>query len=368
MKFIKCNLEIDLSKITENYLTLRNICNGKNIGAAVKAEGYGLGANMVSKALEKGGCRHFFVANIEEGISLRPHLKNESNIFVLYGPLSKEESRVMAEYGLIPVINNLWQIKILQEFAEELQQRLLCIIHLNTGMHRLGMLETEIQQLCADPALLASIAPLYIMSHLSAAEIQDEAYNKQQLGLFKKYKTYFPTSKLSFANSSGIFLSPDYHFDLPRSGAALYGINPTPYKVNPMQNPVRLTAPIIHIQNLPEGARIGYNMSSGVERASVIATLPLGYADGYLRALSNCGVVYIDGIEARVVGRVSMDLITVDVTNIPGEKIFIGKEVEIMGDNCTPDKIASISNTIGYEILTNLGPRYKKSYKNAQVN
>jgi alanine racemase len=364
MKFIKCKLEIDVEKIVSNYQTLRKVCGRRDVGAAVKANGYGLGAEIITKSLLKTGCNNFFVAHLEEGYNLRSKIKEiDYNILVLNGPLSISELDIFHRYNLTPILNNLWQVELWHDFTIHTQQKLPCVIHINTGMHRLGMNDEELQ-LIVTKGLFSNLNISYVMSHLSAAEIKDEPYTHEQLKLFTKYSEYFPGIKRSLANSSGIFLGPDYHFELSRPGAALYGINPLANMPNPMEKPVRLLAPIIHIQHLKPGSAIGYNMTFVTDNNSVIATLPLGYADGYLRSLSNKGVVYIDGIESKVVGRISMDLITIDVTHVPANKIFIGKEVEIIGENCTPDKLAGISNTIGYEILTNLGQRYERIYKN----
>lgn len=364
MNEAKCILEIDLAKICFNYLALSNICEKAEVAAAVKANSYGLGADIIAPILQSKGCKSFFVASIDEGIAVRKALGRAASIFVLNG-IFYNDIKEFLHYNLIPVLNNLKQVEIWQDCALSNSSKLECLIHINTGMNRLGMSGKEIQSILDNPDLLSGLAVKYIVSHLSAAESADNPYNHQQLAMFKHYLSAFPKAKASLANSSGIFLGPQYHFDLTRPGAALYGINPLiDGTVNPMQNPVRLVAPIIQLQELSAKDHIGYNMTFTTERSSVIATLPLGYADGYPRALSNKGEVYIGKYRAPIVGRISMDLITIDVTDLPPEEIFLGREVEIIGNYCTPDKIANIIGTIGYEILTMLGNRYKKVYKN----
>jgi alanine racemase len=364
MNEAKCILEIDLAKICSNYLTLSDLCKKAEVAAVVKANSYGLGADIIAPILQSKGCKSFFVSSIEEGITMRKALGIEANIFVLNG-IFYNDIKEFLHYQLTPVLNNLKQVEIWQDCALSSNNKLDCLIHINTGMNRLGMPDKEVQSILANPDLLSGLEVQYIVSHLSAAEKADNPYNHEQLQMFRHYLNAFPKTKASLANSSGIFLGSQYHFDLTRPGAALYGINPLiDGAENPMQNPVRLVAPIIQLQELPAKNYIGYNMTFKTERDSIIATLPLGYADGYPRSLSSKGEVCIGKYRAPVVGRVSMDLITIDVTDLPPEEIFLGQEVEIFGNYCTPDQIANIIGTIGYEILTMLGNRYKKVYKN----
>jgi len=357
-----CTLEINLAAIKANYRLLKNICETATIGAAVKANSYGLGATEISKALLLENCRHFFVASSEEGVNLRKAIGNKVDILVLNG-VFEYDALELIEYNLIPVLNNLKQIEIWQKFSNLKQKILPGYLHFNTGINRIGLNHNEIEQLINNRDLLQGLDLQYIISHLAASEDHNNPYNLEQLNKFKAYLQYFPNVKASLANSGGIFLGQDYHFDLARPGAALYGLNPLgKVKSNPMQNPVTLKASIIHLQSLTPNSHIGYNMTFVTKRNSLIATLPFGYADGFSRGFSNQGKVFINGYNAPIVGRVSMDFINIDVTDLPPADIFLGQEVEIIGNNCTPDKIASIINTIGYEILTSLGNRYKRVY------
>ncbi|MCC8418000.1 MAG: alanine racemase [Rickettsia endosymbiont of Bryobia graminum] len=365
MHFSHCTLEIDLAKIRANYRIISELCQNSEVSAVVKANSYGLGANFIAPALETENCRNFFVTTIDEAIALRKVLtKKDSNIFVFNG-VFYNDIQEFNNNNLIPIINNLQQLEIWQGYAKSYSKLLPCAIHIDTGMNRLGMSEKNLNYIIDNPELLSGLKLLYIISHLSESEIKESPYNLQQLLKFKHYLSFFPKIKASLANSSCVFLGKEYHFDLIRPGAALYGINPLGNSFeNPMHNPVRLIAPIIQLQELLAEDYIGYNMTFKTTRKSLIATLPLGYADGYFRALSNNGEVFIDSYKCPVVGRVSMDLITIDVTDLPPGQVFLGKEVEIIGNNCTPDKISNIINTISYEILTNIGNRYKKIYKN----
>ena len=397
-----CTLEINLSAIKNNYLLLQDICKTSLVGAAVKANGYGLGSVQIAQALIEENCRHFFVASSEEGVNLRKALGLDIDILVLNG-VFEHDALELIEYNLTPVLNNLKQIEIWQKLSNLKNRLLPCYLHFNTGINRLGLSSDEIERLINDRDLLRGLDLQYIISHLAISEAIDNPYNLEQLNRFKAYLQYFPNIKASLANSGGIFLGQDYHFDLARPGAALYGLNSLIYlSRNPsykdefkgnaarrtvvyenvredassgfyklplegsyargLQNPVTLKAPIIHLQNLTLDSHIGYNMTFTTKRDSVIATLPLGYADGFSRNFSNQGKVFINGRSVPIVGQVSMDLINIDVTDLPPSEIFLGQEAEIIGDYCTPDKIASVIGAIGYEVLTSLGSRYKRKY------
>lgn len=370
MNQAKCILTINLSKICANYRILSTIVNSYNyhsksiIGAVVKANCYGLGVESIVQILLQQGCNDFFVASIDEGIDLRRklHANNSINIFVLNGVFAEDASE-FDKYKLIPVLNNLSQIKVWSHHATSKNSTFPAILHLNTGMNRLGITYEEMAIIRRDHNILNGLYILYIMSHLSASQDVSNKYNQKQLELFADYVVYFQGIKASLANSSAIFLGKEYHYDLIRAGAALYGINPTPPQLNPMQQVVSLTAPIIQLQHLTKDMAISYNMTFITSRNTIIATLPIGYADGYPRALSNSGKVYIAGNPASIVGTISMDLTIIDVTDIPVEHIFLGQRVEIIGDYYTIDQLATDAGTISYEILTRLGNRYQKIYK-----
>jgi len=359
----KCTLEISLHAVKENYIKLCRQCPNSEVGAAVKANAYGLGVRHIAPILKNSGCRHFFVSSCDEGIELRQILASDVNIYVLNG-IYKNEVETFMEYGLVPVLNHLIQIEIWQEYASRLNRKLPCVIHLDTGMHRLGMSESEIGSLDLDTHTYR-LNILYVMSHLASAEDIESPSNSDQLAKFNKYISKFGGIKRSLANSSGIFLGTDYHFDLTRPGSALYGLNPTPYlKESVIKNPVKLSCPIIQLNNLLPGYSVGYNgtHTNMHNKSCPIATIPIGYADGFSRAFSNKGRVYINGFKAPVIGRVSMDLVTIDVSNVPANEVFLGASVEVIGNNCTPDKIARLCGTNGYEILTMLGDRYERIY------
>lgn len=358
----KCSLYIDLNIIKENYNTLRAECKNAEVGAVVKANAYGLGVAGIAPILERSGCNHFFVSSCDEGITLRKILGLNNNIYVLQG-VFKNELEAFKENNLIPVLNHLGQVELWQQYASTIARKLPCFIHIDTAMHRLGMLYDEIDLLNLDD--IKNLDILCVMSHLASAEDIENSSNQHQLVQFNQYASKFGKVKKSLANSSGIFLGEEYHFDLTRPGAAIYGINPTPYlQESHIKNPVKLLAPIVMFSDLSPLASIGYNgtFTNTSNHNIRVATIPIGYADGFPRLLSNKASVYIDDIEVPVIGRVSMDLTTIDVSSVPDSSIFLGKQVEIIGKNSTPDKLAKFCNTNSYEILTMLGYRHKRIY------
>ncbi len=261
------------------------------------------------------------------------------------------------EYRLIPVLNDLGQVESWRNAGGGS-----AILHVDTGMSRLGLTEGEVDRLAQDPERLRGVALAYVMSHLASAEVSDDPQNAEQLARFRRALARLPPAKASFANSSGIFLGAPYHFDLARPGAALYGIAPVEGTPNPMATTVRLEAPILQLREIGAGATVGYRAGFRASRPTRIATIGVGYADGYLRSLANRGLGYIGGRPIPLVGRVSMDLITADVTGVPEGEAHAGAMVELIGPNQPPDAVAELAGTNGYEILTSLGPRYRRLY------
>jgi alanine racemase len=356
-------LRINLGNIKYNYEILKKICTNSDVGAAVKADSYGLGVSQIAPVLLESGCKHFFVANCDEGVELRSIIGNNANIYVFHG-VFQDELETFLQYGLVPILNHTGQIEIWQKYASRLNRKLPCFIHIDTGMHRLGMSESQISDL--DMNFHASnLEILCLISHLSSAEDIDSDQNIVQLKRFNKLSEKFHNTTKSLANSSGIFLGEEYHFDLVRPGAAIYGINPTPYMNKSIIKPVvSLDAPIIQISSLPVGESLGYNAAYTNKGTSscLIATIPVGYADGFLRHFSNKGKVIIDGYEASIIGKVSMDLTIIDVSQVPENSIYLGQKVQVLGENLTADTISTLCGTIGYEILTSLGSRYERVY------
>lgn len=355
-------LTIDLDVVRDNYRLLQGKLGKTKAGAAVKADGYGLGSRYVVRALWAAGCRDFFVAHPHEGIVVRKELP-DAIIHVLNGPLPDAIDDYL-DAGLRPVLNSLSDIALWQSAARTHGQKLKADVHLDTGMCRLGLDLAETKQLLDDPdTLLDGIDVGLVMSHLASADDIKSDQSAHQLTLFKSAFPRLGRGQASFANSSGVFLGADYHFDLARPGVALYGGNPTPYTENPMGNPVTMEARILQVRHVAPPEKVGYGANHIVERSSRIATVPIGYADGFLRAGSSKGMAHIEGHPAPIVGRVSMDLITLDVTDVPEHFAKPGAVAEFMGKYRTPDDLARDWQTIPYEVLTGLGQRYARTYK-----
>lgn len=354
-------LTINLPALRHNYRFLQNKLGKARCGAAVKADAYGLGAIKVAQALQQEACRDFFVAHLDEAIALRPHLSAESAIYVMHGSPVGYEAEFL-EFNCTPVLNSLEQIAAWRALATAQQKTLPAIVQLDTGMSRMGMSPQEVQAWLADPAITQGIQVTHLMSHLACAEDQQDPMNQQQLQTFRALRAQLPACGATLANSSGIFLGSEFHFDMARPGAALYGVAPVAGQPNPMQAVASLQAKIIQVRTIAAGAGVGYSMTYRAPAARTIATVAVGYADGWLRSLSNRGVAYIAGQAAPMVGNVSMDTITLDVSNVDAAQLYPGAPVDLLSATNTVDTVARLAHTIGYEILTSLGQRYHRHY------
>ncbi len=343
----EAELLVDLGAITANWRDLCARHPSGPVAGVVKADGYGLGAGPVARALAEAGCRHFFVAQFSEGLALRQALGAGPMIAVLGGfPPGADQG---AE--LTPVLNAP------EDVAEaRAANRRGAILHADTGMERLGLNAAEL----AAAGDLSNLGLRYVMTHLACADEAGHVLSARQAERFAAVRAGLPGLPASFANSAGLFLGGDYASDLARPGCALYGINPTPGQPNPMRQVLRLSVPILQVRDVPAGTSVGYGASWTAARPSRIATIAAGYADGYLRVLSGRGVATLHGRDVPLAGRVSMDLITLDVTDAPEARP--GDRVELIGPRQTPDALAALAGTIGYEILTSLGARYRRRY------
>lgn len=353
-------LTIDLKAIESNYRLLKQKGGKIECGAVIKANAYGLGVAKVAKALQKAGAKSFFVANLDEAIELRTILP-KAKIHVFHG-VQKDQEREFLRHNLTPVLITIEQVESWNKKASSQNKRLPALLHVDTGMNRLGLTLNEADYLLKNPNILENIDIVYLMSHLACADESDHPLNKMQLESINKYKQLFNISKATLSNSFGVFLGKNYHQELLRPGCALYGINPTPYKKsNPMQPVVTLTSKVLQVREVGQLQTVGYGATKKLKKGSTIATIPVGYADGFLRSATNNGTCYIKNHKVPIIGRVSMDLITLDVSDIAN--IQTGMEVELIGENILIDEVASNAGTIGYEILTGLGRRYKRIYK-----
>jgi len=355
-------LTVNIGAIAANWRGLRDAgrASGRPVdcAAVLKADAYGTGAAVVGPRLAAEGCRHFFVAHIEEGIALRAVLP-EHPIYVLNGLLAGTEADFV-EHDLTPVLNHLGQLNAWRATAQRFNRPLDAVIHIDTGMNRLGFDPEDSQTLITERGRLRGLRLALLMSHLVASEEPNNAINVEQLSRFRNFVKAMPGAPTSLANSSGIFLGPDYHFDLLRPGAALYGINPLPGRDNPMLPVVTLNARVLQTRQIDAFQTVGYGGAWRSARPSRVATIALGYADGYFRILINRTHVHIAGYRVPVIGRISMDLVTLDVTDVPESACEVRTLVEVLGPHLTPDDLADHGRTNAYEVMTSLGRRYAR--------
>ena len=346
-------LVVDRGAIVANWQALRR----GPTAAVLKADAYGLGARAIAPALYAAGCRHFFTAHPAEAVAIRSQVRG-AMLAVLNGLWPGLERDFVAS-DLTPVLGTLGEIERWGAHARAAERPLPGILHVDTGMNRLGLDAKELDVLAADHSLLRGIDLRYVMTHLVAAEMPEDPINQRQLDRFAAACARLPRAPRSLANSSGLFLGPAFASDLARPGAALYGINPTPGQPNPQRPVARLRARVLQVREIEAGERVGYNGTWTAARASRIATVSVGYADGYLRALSNRAVAFFDAKPVPLVGRVSMDLATFDTTDLP--HLQAGNWLDLIGPGGV-DALAEQAGTNGYEILTSLGTRYPRTY------
>ncbi|HEY4136700.1 MAG TPA: alanine racemase [Alphaproteobacteria bacterium] len=364
-------LRIDLGAVVANWRLLKDKLapSGAACAAVVKADAYGLGMAEVAAALHRAGCRTFFVALPEEGIALRALLP-DADIHVFAGATAASLPELL-RHRLVPVLNSLEQIAAVTAHARSTGGSVAADIHLDSGMNRLGLPAGEVASLAAAPALLDGLTIRLVMSHLACADEPDHPLNAQQLAAFTAARARVPAlaaAQASFANSGGIFLGADFHFDLARPGAALYGLKPRHPGPNPMAQVVRLQGKILQVRDVDTPMTVGYGAAHRVTAKGRIATVGVGYADGYRQSLTNRGHAYLGDVRVPVVGRVSMDLIALDVSQVPPAQAVPGALVDLLGPQHDADALAAEAGTIGYEILTGLGRRFHRVYVPVKEN
>lgn len=349
-------LTIDLSAIAANYKLLAERAAPAECGAVVKADAYGLGIPAVSKALWGAGARTFFVAHVFEARSVRAALP-EAIIYVLSG-LNPGAAPILSEIKARPVLGSLGEVEEWNEKGNGAEAAL----HIDTGMNRLGLSFAEAEELAQRKR------PSLVMSHLACADTPNHPLNKEQLTAFEAVRQLFPGVPASLANSAATMTGEPYRFDLCRPGIALYGGNPFhPQAASGLKPVVRVEARIVQLREAQRGEKVGYGSEETLTRNSRLAILSLGYADGFIRAAGSRDAqkgaeVVIGGKRCPLVGRVSMDLIAVDVTDLPETSVKRGDYATVLGDGITIDDLARRAGTIGYEILTRLGPRFERIY------
>jgi alanine racemase len=358
-------LTVDLDAIIANWRKLEKTAVPAECAAVIKADAYGCGVDRVARALAGAGCKTFFVATLEEARTARAALPT-SAIYVLDG-FFQNCGDVYAQIDARPVIGDLYELAEWDVFCRRSGWRGGAAIHIDTGMNRLGLTLTEAQGIV--PRIVAGDHGItLVMSHLACAENLNHPLNAKQLASFREIASHYSGVPASLSNSSGVFLGAQFQFDVVRPGAALYGVNPTPEADNPMQPVVDLKARIAQIRNVERGETVGYGATWTTRRPTRLAIVSAGYADGYFRAGgSNDGTrgaeVVVAGKRCPVAGRISMDLMAIDVTDLPNNAARRGQMVTLIGEGITVDELAHHFGTIGYEVLSSLGPRYARIYK-----
>ncbi|MGY5802671.1 alanine racemase [Rhizobium sp. LEGMi12c] len=363
-------LTVDLGALVENWRDLARRSGKARTSAVVKADAYGLGIEDIGETLYAAGARDFFVATADEGATLRLYAP-EARIFVLSGIWPGLERRFF-ENDLVPVIASEEQLtfwmSVLSEYGDYP-----CALQVDTGFNRLGLPMDDAIALADDVSRPASFAPVLVMSHLACGDDPSNAMNKQQLEAFRKVSNAFEGIEASLANSAGIFLGSDYHFDLTRPGIATYGGEAVPGMANQMRPVATAEARIIQTRSVKSGETVGYGRALQLTRDSRLAIVSAGYADGYMRSQSSGGVPlrqtgiagghgFVAGHKVPVAGRITMDLTIFDVTDLPDNLVRAGDYIELFGNNISVDEAARSAGTIGYEMLTSMGLRHERRY------
>jgi len=358
-------LTIDLDALVANYRRLRELASPAECAAVVKADAYGLGMVQAAPSLARAGCTTFFVATLAEAKALRRLLPGA--IIYVFGGLMPGTAEQFHQHDLHPVLNSAEEIREWAAFSSSKGEQLPCAVHIDSGMNRLGLSEQDVDAIAHAGDLWSAVKLALVMSHLACADEPKHPKSEAQLKAFDRLRARLPKALASLANSAGILLGPAYAYDLVRPGIALYGGKPHRQGNNPFQPVVHLKGRILQVRNVAAGETVGYGATRTLKRSSRIAIVSVGYADGLFRSLStNDGeeglVVYIGAHAAPILGRVSMDLITVDVTLIPEGPSRRGEWVELIGPNVAVQELAARAGTIDYEVLTNLGRRAYRRY------
>ncbi len=350
-------LHVDLGALAANYRSLQALAAGE-VAGVVKANAYGLGVAAVARCLMTAGCRSFFVSSLAEGIELRS-LEPEARVYVLEGTGS--EPRRCRDERLVPVLNTLAEI---DEWAQAGGGAPAALM-LDTGMNRAGLDAGDVAALAQAPARLAALNIALLMTHLACADEPGHPLNQRQLERFAALRQLLPAVPTSIGNSAGALLGRDYHGDVVRPGIALYGGRPAVSGPNPMREVVRLEARVLQIRRIAPGTPVGYGASWSAAVPVRLATVGAGYADGYPRALGNRAFAIAAGQAVPVVGRVSMDLTTLDVSALPDGALAVRDHVQLIGGGMPLEAVAEAAGMVNYEILTGLSLRLPRRYEPA---
>jgi len=348
-------INIDLGALTENYHLFRDSLEPASCAAVVKADAYGLGIRTIAPVLSRAGCGQFFTATHAEGVVLRKLLP-EAEIYILEGATPRG-IRVLADYDLTPVLITLEQSEAWVSHGRGLGRRLPSLVNIDTGMTRLGFTREELERLAGRKDVLESLDIRYVMTHFSCADESGARMVREQMERFDTLRSLLPDAPTSIGNSAGAWLGGQFAGDMARIGIALFGGNPYLENSLPVRPVLRIQSRILQVRDISEPTPVGYGATYTANPGARIATVGTGYADGYPWSLGNRGMAAIGGHRVPVVGRVSMDLITLDVTGLPEELVQPGGLVDLIGPEISLEEVAERAGTINYEILTRLSQR-----------
>ena len=352
---------IDLKALQDNYLFMKNLSSPRIASVVLKANAYGLGLCPIAKALFKVGVKDYFVTTLEEGIALRKTLGEDIHIYILNGVLKGTED-ILNVHNLIPVLLSLEQLSLWRAYAQKIQKKCLAILQVNAGMGRFGLSFEEAKTVAEDPNGLEGVELLYILGHLSSASLSTHPRNEIERDCFEDFLALFPNVPATFSNSPGILLGKRYHFDMTRMGIALYGGAPLEDQPNSLKPVLSLKARILQVRSLKCGMTVGYDGTYVMPEDGRVATVNIGFGDGFPRALSNKGYGLIQGIKVPIAGRISMDWMSFDVTHIPEKDVAPGDLVTLLGGDLTIDSVAACAGTTSYDLISGLGARLHRTY------
>ncbi len=348
-------LEINTQAIAQNYRTLCSLLPRSTCAAVVKADAYGFGMEKVASVLHRAGCQHFFVSHLEEALLLRNLLEGVS-IYVFSGLLPGTEE-VFVQNNLIPILNDFGMVERWSKVAQKYNTKLPCVLHIDTGMRRNGFDSEDVAKLFTSFDILELLDIKMVMSHLVSSHEKDNPLNETQKKEFDAFRNNFPQAKASLADTGGVYLDPTFHYDIARAGKGLFGLYPSPSLVPCL----KVLARILQIRTAHKGESVGYGATHTLTRDSKLATLGIGFADGYDRRLSQ-GYAEIKGFKTPVVGRISMDYTVIDVTDVPEALCYANGWAELVNERLTLDVLAHQIGTISRELSTGFGPRLKRVY------
>lgn len=359
---VEPTLTVNLGAIVSNWQLLKSRFSGRECGAVVKADAYGLGAVAVTRALEAAGCHTFFVATLPEALALRAVFP-DIRLVVFHG-VGEGEEFTCVSHRIIPALATRAQIARWAPVAAQ-HVDAASILHIDTGMARLGLQPDDFFALLTEqPTLAEDVRASAVMSHLACASEPHHASNALQLNIMQRVRAALPALPISLCNSGGIFLPDDFHFDLARPGCSLYGIAPQDEGKNPMHQVASWMAPILQIRTLKADQAVGYGATQTLKKGTRIATIASGYADGYLRMLTGAAVAYLGDYAVPLTGRVTMDMLSFDVSAVPETALQAATHLELLGDKngIRVDELAAKAGTIGYEVFTRIGARVRRIY------